>query len=130
VDKLSIIAITEVMRLHGSGGITDGMKTARGLMAVGKAVEDEYKAQMCLKNKIQIPSVTKINETGYFTRVGYRNLHARRVAAAKYMEDTEGWTADWTHLVRVKVGSILVDNLMQVATVERIGTDKMTGQEV
>jgi DNA-directed RNA polymerase len=46
------------------------------------------------------------------------------------MEDTEGWTADWTHLVRVKVGSILVDNLMQVATVERIGTDKMTGQEV
>ena len=128
-DKLSLITILELMRLHGSGGITDGMKTARALLAVGKAVEIEYKGQMCRKNKIQIPNIVK-GDHSFFSRFGYRELHARRVAAAKYMEDAEEWTADWTPLVRVKVGSILVDALMEVATVERMGVDKRTGEKV
>lgn len=118
------------MRLHGSGGITDGMKTARALLAVGRAVEGEYKAQMCRKNKINVPTVTRPGDHGYFTHFGYRDLHARRVTAAKYMEDAEEWTAEWTDLVRVKVGSILVDSLMDVATIDRVGTNKRTGEEV
>jgi DNA-directed RNA polymerase len=129
-DRLSLIAILELMRLYGSGGITDGMKTARGLLAVGKGVESEYKAQMCRKNKIQVPNSPKSGEHGFFTRFGYRDLHARRVAAAKYMEDAEEWTADWTPLLRVRVGSILVDNLMDVATVERTAINKRTGEQV
>jgi len=48
---------------------------------------------MCRKNKIQIP-ITPARRTGYFSLVGYRDLHARRVVAAKYMEDVEEWTAD------------------------------------
>lgn len=118
------------MRLHGSGGVTDGMKTARALLAVGRAVENEYKAQMCRKNKIQVYSPAKPGEHGYFTRFGYRDLHARRVTAAKYMEDMEEWTTEWSQHVRVKVGSILVDNLMNVAMIDRNGTNKRTGEEV
>ncbi|KAI0255102.1 hypothetical protein BJV78DRAFT_1084646, partial [Lactifluus subvellereus] len=45
-EKLSLITILEVMRLQSSGGVADGMKTARGLVSVGKAGELEYKAQM------------------------------------------------------------------------------------
>lgn len=118
------------MRLHGSGGVADGMKTARALLAVGKAVESEYKAQMCRKNKIQIPSQNKPGEHGFFTRFGYRDLHARRVAAAKYMEDSEEWTTEWSQKLRVKVGSILVDALMEMATITRTGLNKRTGEEV
>jgi DNA-directed RNA polymerase len=129
-DRLSLITILELMRLNGSGGITDGMKTARGLLAVGKGVENEYKAQMCRKNKIFLPNNPKPGEHGYFTRFGYQDLHARRVAAAKYMEDAEEWTAEWTTLVRVRIGSILVDSLMDVATVERSAIDRRTGLEV
>lgn len=118
------------MRLHGSGGVTDGMKTARALLAVSKAVENEYKAEMCRRNKIQIPSQVKPGEHGYFTRFGYRDLHARRLAAAKYMEDAEEWTTEWSQHLRVKVGSILVDSLMAVAMIERTGLNKRTGERM
>ncbi len=42
-EKLALIAILETMRLAGSGGITDGMKTLRAIVQIGKAVETEYR---------------------------------------------------------------------------------------
>ena len=107
-DELSLITILELMHLHGSGGVTDGMKPARALIAVGKAVEGEYKAQMCRKNKIQVPSLTKATEHSFFSHFGYHDLHARQVAAAKYMEDAEEWTSDWSQKLRVKAGSTYI----------------------
>ena len=129
-EKLSLIAILEVMRLHGSGGVSGGMKTARALLAVGRAVESQYKAEMCKRNNIAIPSQARSGDHNYFSGLGYKDLHARRVAAAKYMEDSEEWTSEWTQVLRVRVGSILIDALMKVATVERVAVDKNTGQEV
>lgn len=118
------------MRLQGSGGVADGMKMARGLVSVGRAVELEYKAQMCKKNNIPIPSATRAGEPGFFSRYSYRDLHARRVTARKYMEDSEEWTSDWTQVLRVHIGSYLVDRLMEVAKVIRTGTNKRTGEPV
>lgn len=118
------------MRLQGSGGIADGMKLARGIVSVGRAVELEYKAQMCKKNNISVPSTTRAGESGFFSRYSYRDLHARRVTARKYMEDAEEWTSDWTQVSRVHVGSFLIDRLMDVAKVIRTGTNKRTGEFV
>ncbi|KAI0299035.1 hypothetical protein B0F90DRAFT_1730231 [Multifurca ochricompacta] len=129
-DKLSLITILEIMRLQGSGGVADGMKTARGLVSVGKAIELEYKAQMCKKNNITVPSTARTGEAGFFSRYSYHNLHARRVTARKFMEDAEEWTSDWTQILRVRVGSFLVDRLMDVAKVIRTGTNKRTGELV
>ena len=131
-ERLSLITILEIMRLQGSGGVFDGMKTTRALVAVGKAVELEYKAQMCRTNKIHIPStaVSKQGDAGasFFSNMGYRNLQERRVAAAKHTMDGEAWTAAWTQVVRSKVGGILVDCLMDVAEVTRTAEDKKTGK--
>jgi len=118
------------MRLQGSGGVADGMKTARGLVSVGKAIELEYKAQMCKKNNISIPSPTQAGDSGFFSRYSYRDLHARRVTARKYMEGAEEWTSDWTQVLRVHIGSFLVDRLMDVAKVICTGTNKRTGELV
>ena len=129
-EKLSLITILELMNLHGTGGVSDGMKTARALLGVGRAVELEHKAQMCKRNNIAIPqSQYSRPDTSLFTRLGYRDLQARRVAARKYMEDSEDWTSDWSQLVRVKVGGFLVDCLMDVATITRSMTDDM-GEEI
>ncbi|OCH85018.1 DNA/RNA polymerase [Obba rivulosa] len=129
-EKLSLITILELMNLQGTGGVSDGMKTARALLGVGRAVELEHKAQMCKKNNIAIPqSQFARADTSIFTRLGYRDLQARRVAARKYMEDAEDWTSDWSQLVRVKVGGFLVDCLMDVATVTRSLADAK-GEEV
>lgn len=130
-EKLSLITILEIMRLQGSGGVSDGMKTARALLTVGRAVENEYKAEMCKRNHIAIPSHARPKEfTGYFTGLGYKDLHARRMTAAKYMEDSEEWTSAWTQVLRVRVGSILVDCLMDTATIERTAVDKRTNEEI
>jgi DNA-directed RNA polymerase len=129
-EKLSLIAILEIMRLQGSGGVADGMKITRGLISVGKAVELEYKAQMCKKNNISIPSAPRAGDPVFFSRYSYRELHARRVAARKYTEDAAEWTSDWTQALRVNVGSFLVDRLIEVAKVIRTGTNKRTGELV
>jgi len=129
-EKLSLITILEIMHLQGSGGVADGMKTARGLVGVGKAIELEYKAQMCKKNHISLPSTARVSEPGFFSRHSYHDLHARRVTARKYMEDAEEWTGDWTQGLRVRVGSFLVDRLMDVAKVIRTGLNKQTGEPV
>ena len=118
------------MHLQGTGGVADGMKTTRGLIGVGKSIELEHKAQMCKKNHISIPSAARAGESGYFSRYSYRDLHARRVTARKYMEDAEEWTSDWTQNLRVRVGSFLVDRLMDVAKVIRTGVNKQTGETV
>lgn len=48
-DKLSIITILELLRLNNSGGIIEGMKSARALIGVGKAIESEYNAEQMAK---------------------------------------------------------------------------------
>lgn len=127
-EKLSLITILEIMHLHGTGGVNDGMKTARALIAVGKAVEIEYKAEMCKKNNIAVPSPATSRQQSFFSNLGYRALHERRLAARKYMEDYEEWTSEWTQTVRVRVGSFLVDALMDVATITRTAVDRRTNE--
>lgn len=131
-ERLSLITILEIMRLQGSGGLNDGMKTTRALLAVGMGVEIEYKAQMCKKHNIQIPTTparaSGSSDVKFFSEFGYRNLHERRVAAAQHMMDGEGWTAGWTQAVRSKVGGILVDCMMDTAEVTRTAISKETGE--
>lgn len=128
-NRLSMITILEIMRLQGSGGVYDGMKTTRALISVGKAVEVEYKAQMCKKNNICIPTSPRIGDAGFFSTMGYRNLQQRRLAAVKHLDDGETWTADWTQATRLKVGSILVECLVDTAQVLRTAIDK-NGNEI
>ena len=129
-EALSLITILEVMRLNSTGGITDGMKLACALLTVGRAVENEYKAQMCKGNNIAVPSLHHVGDHSFFMGLGYRDLHARRVTVAKHIQDNEEWMTEWTQLLRVRVGSIFIDCLMDVATVERTALDKRTGGEL
>ena len=128
-EKLSLLTIMELMHLHGSGGVSDGMKTARALLQVGRAVETEYRAEMCKKNNISVPTSNpaRAGDQNVFTSDGYRDLHARRVIARKYMEESEEWASEWSQLVRVNVGSFLMDCLMDIATVHRSAKDPRTG---
>ncbi|KAF8127344.1 DNA/RNA polymerase [Mycena galopus ATCC 62051] len=128
-EKLSMLTIVELMRLQGTGGVTEGMKTARALISVGKAVETEYKAQMCKSNNIDIPSVPQ-PPRDYFSNMGYRSLQERRVAAARLMMDNEGWTAPWTQALRSQIGAVLVECLMDVAEVTRTAKDQLSGTTV
>ncbi|KAK0201027.1 DNA/RNA polymerase [Desarmillaria ectypa] len=126
-ERLSLITILELMRLQGSGGVAEGMKTTRALITLGRAVEMEYKAQMCKKNNIQIPTNFK-SDKSLFTGLGYQDLMQRRIVAARQMTDAEAWTSSWTQATRSQIGGILVDCLMEVSKVTRTATDKTTGE--
>ncbi|KAJ7079600.1 DNA/RNA polymerase [Mycena belliarum] len=121
-EKLSMLTVVEIMRLHGTGGVADGMKTARALISVGKAVEAEFKARMCKTNHINLP--TQQPPRDYFSKMGYHSLWERRVAAARLMQDNEGWTAPWTQALRSQIGGVLVGCLMDVAEVPRTAKAK------
>lgn len=124
-EKLSLLTILELMRLQGSGGITLGMKTTRALITVGKAVENEFKAQMCRKHDIPMPQV-RMNNTDLFSLTGYQHLRQMRLAAAASMEDGEVWSATWSQVTRSQVGAVLVECVMDVAEVTRMKVDPLT----
>lgn len=86
------------MNLQGTGGIDDGMKIARALLTVGRAVEDEYKAEMSRRYGIPIPSYTPgaVPRSSYFSTTGYEMLHERRIAVRQELDSAEQFRAPWT----------------------------------
>ncbi|TFK29098.1 mitochondrial RNA polymerase [Coprinopsis marcescibilis] len=129
-DRLSLITILETMRLTGTGGIVSGMKTTRAVVSIGKAVEMEYKARVCKQNKLPVPDMSRHDIANAFSDEGYENLHQRRVAAAKQLVTGESWTAPWSQLTRAQIGAILLECLMDVATIRRVSPDLNTGKSV
>jgi DNA-directed RNA polymerase len=124
-EKLSLLTILELMRLQGSGGVSLGMKTTRALIDVGKAVENEYKAQMCKKHDIPLPQHIS-NKTNFFSLAGYQHLRQIRTAAAASMEYGDVWSATWSQVARSQIGAVLVECLMDVAEVTRMKVDPLT----
>jgi DNA-directed RNA polymerase, mitochondrial len=130
-EKLSLITILELMRLQGTGGVSEGMKTARALLTVGKAVELEYKAQVLKKNNVAVATTpSRANDASYFTNRAYQDLVEWRRKASQYVVENQEWTSDWSHAIRARVGSFLVHCLMEVAMVQRTAKDKETGEEM
>jgi DNA-directed RNA polymerase len=131
-DKLALITIVELLRLCGGGGVSDGMKAARAILHVGKAIENEYHAQVLKEgypNKAFEREMERIAEVGMASTDGEGN-HAlnsertldifwRREMAKREKEGDMTWRPAWSQGIRAKVGSILITALMEVAKVER-----------
>jgi DNA-directed RNA polymerase len=142
-ERLSLITIMEIMRLQGSSGLSDGMKTTRALISVGKAVEQEYKAQMVKKHNIYkepppleepLRAVSADNAVegepsgvDWYSQFGYQNLKEKRLSVSNEL-DGEEHSIGWSQVTRSRIGGILVDCLMEVAEVER--TAKLDNGEV
>lgn len=127
LHKLSLLTILELLRMQGGGGVVNGVKTTAALITIGKAVENEYKMEVCRQAKIPI-TMNTAKGTNYFTRMGYNHLHERRIAAARSQERDEKWQADWSQALRAKVGAFLVNSLQSLATVSRTKVDPKTGE--
>lgn len=140
--RLALITILELMRMVGSGGIVDGMKTLRGMIAVGRAVEMEHRADV-------IRSVAGADSTIWAkaldpnsnkpTRANIDKLWSKignEVNAEQFFEPGENttpqealrsvWTPPWSQMVSMSVGSYLIKNLLKVSTVTRHAFDPET----
>jgi DNA-directed RNA polymerase len=158
-EKLSMITITELLRLHAplSSDLEDGeagevIKLNRVVVTIGTAVESEINAQALngkMKNK---DAQSKAWATSYldkrlFTNRRIFNMTVRNIYAAlqdqgNYMTgDSFNETAtpdgisqglcfkNWPQSIRARIGSTLVSFLLEIATVQRPITDRATGAE-
>ncbi|KAG0359176.1 DNA-directed RNA polymerase [Gamsiella multidivaricata] len=130
-DKLSIITILELLRLNNSGGIMEGMKSARALISIGKAVESEYNAEQMTKksNKAlfdQRFSVHQLYGNGRLFNMAVRKVETKRSEA---MHPTD-WTPVWPESTRAKVGSVLTTLLMDCAKVQTPSFNPETNQKI
>lgn len=51
--KMCVITILELLKLNSTGGVIEGMRTARAVISVGKAIEMEFRSEQVLKSESQ-----------------------------------------------------------------------------
>ncbi|KAH7108553.1 DNA/RNA polymerase [Auriculariales sp. MPI-PUGE-AT-0066] len=126
-DKLSILTIMEVMRLHTI--VESGIKITRGLMSVGQAVELEHAAQLCKQRGLLQSSVASPSQhRSQSAQTRLLQLRLDREHAKQQAKQEESWRPEWSHVTRVQVGAFLVDLLMDLAKVTRTITNPETGE--
>ncbi|KAI8578852.1 hypothetical protein K450DRAFT_244823 [Umbelopsis ramanniana AG] len=148
-EKLSVITILELMRLHGSSGVADGMKTARALIDVGRAVEMEWNAVL-MKDRQSQQSRARNQEThALFSSGKLFNMALRRErmrlshqneSSASALTTTDGetvtaldsgeWNPVWPSATRAKVGSVLTSLLIEAATIPTPSINPETGNKI
>lgn len=122
-SKLAMMTILELMRLHATS-TTDGMKTAHAVVQIGKAVEREHFVNLLRKDPKWLAkkraAQNKLHEGGL------SNYQLRRELAKSYIDDPlrDAQTITWTTNIRARVGSYLIQQLMEVATVKRSAKDR------
>ncbi|KAI5477684.1 mitochondrial RNA polymerase [Pseudohyphozyma bogoriensis] len=135
-DKMALVTIVEVLRMCGGGGISDGMKATRAILYVGKAIEHEYHTELLKKELTKkgfqeaLERQEELNSNTRFAGNKQRSidqLWRKEMAQRESVGDTT-WTPAWTQQIRAKVGSLLVAALVDVAKVERVSKNPVTGE--
>ena len=165
---MALITVLEILRLSGTGGIAEGMKTTRALLSVGKAIENEHHAEI-LKQKhgiqvkgqeadakqvkrklryfdhrkakesteaIKSPELNNLIDNAMGTTNDEKEIYHHDIASERAKARVEeenfssAWTPNWSQLIRIKVGSFLVDSLMSNATITRVGKHPETSEEI
>ncbi|CAE6354241.1 unnamed protein product [Rhizoctonia solani] len=149
-SKLAMITILELMRLHGTGGVSEGMKTSRALVSVGRAVETECLAVWSKKRGVKLEDVASAPRSLKTRKVKQpkakpdviQTVEGKRTGTAKgpknsedpmeaavdtespIVTNMESSMPEWTQVGRVRVGSFLVDSVMNSAYIKRNGLNE------
>lgn len=122
-DKLALITVMEMVSMQYTGDHErGGLKVARCLMDIARAVEAEYQTQLLRKYHVDVTKYPKsLQHRSPASPKNMKDIIDRRVDAQKAY-DAARTVADsvleWTAGTRLKVGSLCVDALMSVATIE------------
>ncbi|KAI8981732.1 hypothetical protein BDF20DRAFT_425039 [Mycotypha africana] len=135
-QTLSIVTILELLRLHNTSGIGDGMKTARALLEVGKAVEMEYNAvrlkkSNALRNGSSLKGGDKVSHV--FTSEKTFSIAMSKLQKKneeRGLTGAEDWNPVWPSTIRAKVGSVLTSLLLEAATIPVPSKDPETGKKI
>ncbi|CCD26083.2 DNA-directed RNA polymerase NDAI_0G03060 [Naumovozyma dairenensis CBS 421] len=122
-EKMCVITILELLKLNSTGGVIEGMRTARAVISVGKAIEMEFRSEQLLKNESSI--FKDINKkSAEFKKIVQRaksNFRSTQLEKSKIF---------WPQAVRAQIGSILISTLIHVAKIDVEGFDPITKTKV
>lgn len=118
-ETLSVLVIFELLKLNDSGGIAGGMRAARAVISVGRAVELEYRCQSLIKADKKVAQ-----------RKGLTPMQWRRLTKSREQASSSSVVTDWTNTIYSKLGGILTQFLLHVAKVEVTGTNPTTGVQI
>lgn len=125
-SKLALITVLELMRTSGNGGVSDGMKTTRALLQIGRAIEVEFQSEVIQKNPHLFHHAQAvqalIRKRGLISSATREEL--KEMQAKLEEEGVMSSVPKWTQHTRARVGAYLVQKLMEVALVHRKATDR------
>ncbi|SCV02225.1 LAMI_0G17040g1_1 [Lachancea mirantina] len=122
-EKMCVITILELLKLNSTGGIIEGMRTARAVISVGKAIEMEFRAEQLLKSEAFV--FKEVNRKSH----EFRKLVQRARTTFRSMKIEESKIL-WPQEARAKIGSILISMLIHVARVGVEGVDPVTQERI
>lgn len=120
-EKLGMLTMLEMLKLVSTGGVLEGMRTGRAVLAVGTAVETEYKAGKTSKREKNALKGVK-TEANNIDSVSQLKDSVKDSQLVKH--------TSWPVEIRAKIGSLLISLLLHVAKVPVNGTDPVTGVSV
>ncbi|KAG7935766.1 hypothetical protein KL934_002325 [Ogataea polymorpha] len=131
-SKSAITTILEVIKTCVSSDLAHGAPVSKVVMAIGRAMELEFKAQRLLAADIDVnKNFRAIRKTPEFKKF-VRGTKASQLIreAEKRAESSAGQSiafVSWDTDSRCRVGSVMLSLLLQVAKVDVEGTDPITG---
>lgn len=122
-EKMCVISILELLKLNSTGGIIEGMRTARAVISVGKAIEMEFRSEQLLKSESQAFRDLGKNshELKKYLQRARSTFRSMKIEENKVM---------WPQAARAKIGSVLISMLIHVSKVQVEGVDPVTKEKV
>ncbi|ORY78130.1 hypothetical protein BCR37DRAFT_382389 [Protomyces lactucae-debilis] len=119
-EKLAAVTILEVIRSFTTENL-DGMKSATLVVKVGKAIENEYHAEI-LKKKGMSDTWRVPGQNIQFKHIAQDNelfkLAVRRARAKAQQMNASGlFHPEWTQQLRAKIGAVMVSFLLHTARI-------------
>jgi len=123
--KVTVITILELLKNNSTGGVHEGMRTARAVISVAKALELEFRSEQLLKSE---KNLLKDYDKKTMTEKNLKKFAATMTAFKN--DQLNDMKIIWPQDIKVKLGSVLVSILMHVAKVTVTGVDPSTGKPV
>lgn len=127
-DNLPAITMLEILNLNSTGGISEGMRTARAVLAVGKTVETEFRKTEIRKREAAALDGFKIDPES--SNASSTSSTLANLKSDVQQSDLATKQLSWPSQVRAKIGSLLISMLLQVAKVTVEGKDPVDGSTV
>ncbi|KAK7204648.1 hypothetical protein BZA70DRAFT_279684 [Myxozyma melibiosi] len=130
VDKLCTITILELIRMHATIDANEGLRTARAVLTVGRAIQQEYNSEQLLRHEVSGLGVFKPTKSTLQNPLDF----GRALATAKRLNEEhqvlKSWRPEWPEDVKAEIGSTMISIFMHVAKLSVKATDPVTGREV